>query len=162
MIPKADPDSLGLLVTETARLLRNEFERRIATAGLGLTPGEARALIYVSVTEGARQTVIAERMGVEPMTVCSYLDRLEKLDLVARGPDPVDRRAKNVRTTDRADAVIAAIRRQTGAIYEEIQAGLDDTERKVLLKALKVLRGNLQATSGRPAAMAMQGDEVEA
>ncbi|MCJ9753492.1 MarR family transcriptional regulator, partial [Neorhizobium sp. BETTINA12A] len=34
-------DSLGFLIADSARLLRAAFERRIAEAGLGLTPGEA-------------------------------------------------------------------------------------------------------------------------
>jgi MarR family transcriptional regulator, transcriptional regulator for hemolysin len=79
------------------------------------------------------------------MTVCAYLDRLEKIGLVARQPDPGDRRAKNVRTTDEADRMIAAIRKETTALFDSIQAGLDVEEREALSSALKLLRGNLQA-----------------
>lgn len=142
---KTDPDSLGFLLTEVSRLMRNAVERRISDAGLEITAGESRTLMHVAANEGARQTVIAERMGVEPMTVCAYLDRLEKIGLVARQPDPGDRRAKNVRTTDAADRMIASIRRETSALFDSIQAGLDAEAREALSSSLKLLRGNLQA-----------------
>ena len=143
MTLKTDPDALGFLLGETARLMRNSFERRIAGIGLQITTGEARTLIFVSANEGARQSVIAERMGVEPMTVCGYLDRLEKFGLISRQTDPLDRRAKNVRTTEAADATIATIRAEGRALAEQVQAGLDAENRALLSAALRTVRGNL-------------------
>lgn len=140
---KTDPDSLGFLLNDTSRLMRQSFERRIAGIGLQITPGEARALIYVAANEGARQSAIADRMGVEPMTVCGYIDRLEKIGLVGRQPDPSDRRAKNLRTTEAADAMITAIRAEAKVLVEQVQAGLDPATRSLLVAALKQVRGNL-------------------
>ena len=143
MALKTDPDSLGFLLNETSRLIRSGFERRIAGIGLQITPGEARTLMHVAAREGARQSVIAERMGVEPMTVCDYIDRLEKCGLVNRQPDPSDRRAKNVRTTDAADTTIAAIRAEVKVLADQAQAGLDAQSRALLTAALRTVRGNL-------------------
>ena len=42
-----EPESIGFLIAETARLQRSEFEKRIANAGFELTPGEARALLNI-------------------------------------------------------------------------------------------------------------------
>ena len=140
---KSDPDSLGFLLNDTSRLMRQNFERRIAGIGLQITPGEARALVYVAANEGARQSVIAERMGVEPMTVCGYIERLEKCGLVSRQPDATDRRAKNVRTTDAANATITAIREEARVLVEQTQTGLDAAMRTMLTAALKQVRGNL-------------------
>lgn len=161
---KTDPDTLGFLLSETSRLLRNDFERRIAGIGLDITPGEARALIYVAANDGARQSIIAERMGVEPMTVCGYIERLERRGLVARRPDPADKRAKQVHTTDAADGTIAAIRAEAKRMVEQVQAGLDAESRALLLAALKHLRGNLLETSGdRPDALrSLHAGSVEA
>jgi DNA-binding MarR family transcriptional regulator len=143
MPSKANPDSFGFVFTETSRLLRTALERKIAAVGLDVTPAEARALVYVAAAEGSRQNVIADRMGVEPMTVCAYLDKLEKLGLVERKPDPKDRRAKNVMTTGSADALIAAVRAQSADLYEDIQAGLDAETRETFFQAMKTIRTNL-------------------
>jgi DNA-binding MarR family transcriptional regulator len=148
---KTDPDSLGFLLNDTSRLMRQSFERRIAGIGLQITPGEARALIYIAANEGARQSVIADRMGVEPMTVCGYIDRLEKVGLVSRQPDPSDRRAKNVRTTEAADATIVTIRAEARIVVEQAQAGLDAAARAMLTGALKQVRGNLLDMAGEKA-----------
>ena len=145
---KTDPDSLGFLLNDTSRLMRQSFERRIAGIGLQITPGEARALVYVAANEGARQSVIADRMGVEPMTVCGYIDRLEKCGLVSRQPDPADRRAKNVLTTEAADTTITAIRAEAKAVVEQAQTGLDAGTRAMLAAALKQVRGNLLDMTG--------------
>jgi MarR family transcriptional regulator for hemolysin len=150
------PESLGFLLAEIARLVRGGLERRVARIGLELTPGEARALAHVAANEGARQTVIAERMGVEPMTVCAYLDRLEKLGLVTRTADPTDRRAKQIHITEQAAETLASIRREASALYEGAQAGLGPAEREALLIALKILRNNLHAALGERPGAAMQ------
>jgi DNA-binding MarR family transcriptional regulator len=144
MSSRANPDSLGFMMTETARLLRVAFERRIAEAGLDITPAEARTLSYVAAAEGARQNIIAEKMGVEPMTVCAYLDRLEKLNLIDRCPDPNDRRAKNVRITDQAERMLASVREEASELFEQIQAGLDLETRAIFIETLKSIRNNLQ------------------
>ena len=99
MSPRPDPDALGFVLIDVARLLRSAFERRIAIAGLGLTPGEARTLVRISTLEGSRQLDIAQRMGIEPMTLSTYLDRLQSLGFIERRPDPADRRAKLIFTT---------------------------------------------------------------
>lgn len=137
-----EPDTLGFLLVDTARLLRAEFEKRIASAGLDLTPGEARTLLNVGAREGGRQNAIAEKMGIEPMTLSGYLDRLETLKLVERVPDPADRRAKNVVLTDKADATLKAIRRQSDIMIDELQTGLDADERAALRQAMRVIKAN--------------------
>jgi DNA-binding MarR family transcriptional regulator len=159
---KTDPDSLGILLNDTSRLMRQSFERRIAGIGLQITPGEARALVYVAANEGARQSVIAERMGVEPMTVCGYIDRLEKCGLVGRQPDPGDRRAKNVRTTEAADTTITAIRAEAKAVVEQAQTGLDAATRAMLAAALKQVRGNLLDMTGEKTDAQPLAAEVQA
>jgi MarR family transcriptional regulator, transcriptional regulator for hemolysin len=162
MPAKNNPDALGFLLTDTARLIRSAFERQVADSGLGITPGEARALSHVAANEGAHQAAIAERMGIEPMTLGTYIDRLEKLGLVTRTPDPQDRRAKQVCTTDAADAMIAAIRRESGQIYDLAQAGLDEAERAALTTALKLIRQNLTAATERARAVRHMVAEVPA
>ena len=139
-----DSQTFGFMVADIARMSRALLERRIAAAGLGITPGEARALLYIAAQEGERQTRIAERMGIEPMTACTYIDRLEKQGLVARRPDPRDRRAKQVVTTEAAQDLVEAVTAETAAMREDILDGLPREERKTMLAALRHARVNLQ------------------
>ncbi|MBP0617449.1 MarR family winged helix-turn-helix transcriptional regulator [Jiella mangrovi] len=141
----ASSNSLGFLLVDVARLFRQEFERAVVEAGLTLTPGEIRALIYVWRFEGSRQAVLAERMGVEPMTMSAYLDRLEGRGLVQRAVDKNDRRAKVVSTTDAATSVFEEIEPLANSMYEKLVGGFSDEERQVVNNLLIRIRQNLTA-----------------
>lgn len=143
MPARLENDTIGMLLTDVSRLLRGAFDRRIGAASLGVTPGEARALIQVAATEGIKQADIAIRMGIEPMTLSTYLDRLEGLGLVERVPDPCDRRAKNVVVTAKADPLLLNIRKEVHALMDQVTAGLDANGREALRLSLKGLRENL-------------------
>ena len=142
---RPDPDSLGFVLIDVSRMLRGAFERRIAVAGLGLTPGEARTLVHVAALEGSRQQDIAQRMGVEPMTLSSYLDRLQSMGFIERRPDPVDRRAKQIFTTGTADDLIAGIRVEQIELMELVTSGLTPDDLSLMRDRLKRMRANLLA-----------------
>lgn len=140
----ADPRTFGFLVNDVARLTRSLLERRISSAGLDITPGEARALMHIVALGGGRQTLIAESMGVEPMTACAYIDRLEKRGLVAREADPADRRAKHVRVTEAATPLIAELQAMSAAMRADVLDGLTTAEREATMNALRHAHANLQ------------------
>lgn len=137
-------DLLGLLLVDTARALRTAFENRINAAGLGLTPGEARALINIADHEGNRQLDIASRMGVEPMTLCTYLDKLQALGLIERHKCSADRRAKRIALTRTSDEMIRRIRAELHVILDHATSGMSREAKSHLEASLAVLNRNLQ------------------
>lgn len=143
MPAKIDPDSFGFLVTDVARLIRAEMDRRIAEAGLGLTPGEGRALVHAARAGAVRQNVLAERMGLEAMTVTGYLDRLEARGLVMRTQDPSDRRAKLVRLTEAAEQVLDKVMPVSAALRTDAAKGVPAADWAQFLDTLKAVRANL-------------------
>lgn len=129
---------------DTARIYRARIDRAFDQAGLGLTSGEARTLAYIDLLpEPPRQSVLAERMNVEPMTVVAFLDRLEARDLVRREPDPRDRRAKIVTLTAEAETLLVAIKSAAAVAREDALRGLDEAERDMFLSILGRIRDNL-------------------
>jgi DNA-binding MarR family transcriptional regulator len=78
------------------------------------------------------------------MTLSTYLDRLEAMGLVARIPDPCDRRAKNVVVTSRADPLLLNIRAELRDMMDQVTSGLDADAREALRASLKSLRESLQ------------------
>lgn len=141
-----DPNALGFLISDSARLMRSLFEKRIADAGIDLTPGEARTLIYVAAVNGSRQQDIAQRMNIEPMTVCTFLDKLQALDLIQRQPDPSDRRAKKVVLTAKSDAMLDAVAKELNLVLTQATDGMSTETRAALHDALILFRNNLQQT----------------
>jgi DNA-binding MarR family transcriptional regulator len=138
-----DPNSFGFLVTDLSRLIRAELDRRITDAGLGLTPGEGRTLAHAARAGLVRQNVLAERMGVEAMTVSTYIDRLETKGLVERMPDPDDRRAKLVRLTEAASDALGSVNAAAASIRADASASMDATDWSTLLRLLKQARDDL-------------------
>lgn len=143
MTRHVDINSFGFLVADVARLMRNEMDRAIAQAGIGLTPGEVRALVHAARAGQSRQLALAERMGVEPMTLSTYLDQLEAKGLIRREADPSDRRAKLVTLTDEADPVLDGIIAMSGRLREVALSGIDGPARDALRGALMQARSNL-------------------
>lgn len=160
MSPRPDPDALGFVLIDVARMLRSAFERRIAIAGLGLTPGEARTLVRIATLEGSRQLDIAQRMGIEPMTLSTYLDRLQSLGFVERRPDPVDRRAKLIYTTPAAGDLIASIRIEQIELMQHVTSGIGEADLEVMGDRLKRLRANLTVIEDTGSALALAKDAL--
>lgn len=143
-----DPDTFGFLVSDIARLVRLEVERRIAATGATVTPGEGRTLVNIARCGTVRQNTLAERMGVEAMTLSGYLDRLETRGLIVRVPDPADRRAKLVELTPEAEGVIAEMRAIGIAIREDLSAVTGAGRWDELMRTLKTLRDELVVMKG--------------
>ncbi|MBL8583490.1 MAG: MarR family transcriptional regulator [Rhizobiaceae bacterium] len=145
MSRQLDQDSFGFLVNDVARMVRAEVDRRTAEAGLGLTQGEGRALIHAKRAGPVRQNLLAERLGVEAMTLSGTLDRLEAKGLVERRADPADRRAKLVHLTDAGEEMIGSVAEIGAAIREDASCGLDPADWTRFLLTLKRVRDNLTA-----------------
>lgn len=143
MSQHSDPDSFGFLITDVTRLTRAEMDRRTGEAGLGLTPGEARTLSHAARAGAVRQNMLAERMGVEAMTLSAALDRLEARGLIERRSDPDDRRAKLVDLTQAGEAVLARIQPIGAALRADASKGIEAADWQRFLDTLKQVRANL-------------------
>lgn len=147
MTTSIEKESLAFLLNSSTRFLNSVFERRISEAGLGLTPGEARALLTVAAIDGSKQADIAGRIGLEPMTVCTYLDKLESLGLVERRPNPDDRRSKCIFLTDASSDLLIAVRREVDSVIGQATEGCSEADLSRFYEMLKLLQRNLQVAA---------------
>jgi DNA-binding MarR family transcriptional regulator len=145
MPPRYNPDTIGFLIVDVARLLRAEFDRRTDMAGLGLTPAEARTLSHVARLGPIRQATLAERMGIEAMTLSACLDRLEAQGYVQREADPTDRRAKLVDTTDAAIPALDKLFAVSAVFRADMTEGLGTEKVEKFRQSLLLMRTNLLA-----------------
>jgi MarR family transcriptional regulator, transcriptional regulator for hemolysin len=143
MLTKSPEETIGLLLVDGARLLRLQIDRALEDAGLGLTAGEARTLAYVSLYPASRQTALAAQMNVEPMTLVTFLDRLESRGLVAREPDPADRRAKIIQLAPDAQPTLEQVHGITRRVQEEALKDFYPEEVEILRILLKRMRANI-------------------
>jgi DNA-binding MarR family transcriptional regulator len=146
MLIKSIEETIGLLLVDAARLLRLQIDRALEDAGLGLTAGEARTLAYVALYPASRQTALAAQMSVEPMTLVTFLDRLESRGLIARAPDPTDRRAKIVQLAPDAQPTLEQVLTITRKVQEKATQDFVPEEIEMLRNLLKRMRAQMAST----------------
>ena len=100
--------------------------------------------MQVAAINGSRQLDIASRMGLEPMTVSAFLDKLQARGLIERQPDPLDRRAKRIVLSEAADAKLKQIDREIYEVERNATQGFDQGLQTQLHDALCSFRSNLQ------------------
>ena len=146
-----DPDSLGFLINDLARLMRTAFEREIEAASIPVTPAEARVLAHMSRKGPLQQARLACLLGVAPMSLSTFIDRLEAAGLVERTADPADRRAKLVDLTDAAGPVLERIAEAGRRARATATQGVDAPALEAFLQTARHLRDTLAAARAEAA-----------
>lgn len=85
-----EQESLGVLLHDSARLMRYRFDAR--ARDVGVTRQQWRALYHLARNEGMTQAELSDLLEVERITLCRMIDRLSDAGLVERRADPQDRR----------------------------------------------------------------------
>lgn len=114
-------------------------------AGLALTPGEARVLIFLGHNEGLRQAQLAHIVSCEPMTLVGILDRLEAARLVIRARDEADRRAKCVYLEPQGKALVPRVEAIVKALCDSSGLGLGKRQLELMRIGLSRMTGNLDS-----------------
>lgn len=143
------PDSLGVLLNESTRLLNRRFDQRARE--FGLTRAQWQLLKQLFRSEGINQAGLAERMDIEPISLCRLADRMEEAGWIERRPDPDDRRARRLFMTEKSLAVLGTMRALAEGIYAEALEGLTPDEAHRFVAALAHVRNNLSRRRGADA-----------
>ena len=124
--------NLGWLMVDNARLLRRAFDERVRA--IGITGPQARLLLALERSPGENQAFHAERLEVEPITLCRMVDRMEESGLVERRNDPRD------------PGEAARIRDALSGLLNQMVDGLDEGEQAAFSRILHRVSANLSTT----------------
>jgi MarR family transcriptional regulator for hemolysin len=145
----ARPDSIAQLLSETARLWHRRCDNAVRARLPGMTCARCTVLIHLERLGGVNQAALAQSLDITPMTLVRLLDRLEADGLVARMPDPHDRRAHLLVPTAKALPLVACIVELASRIEHEAQVGLSDAEATQVVALLRRMRSNLATDTGQ-------------
>jgi MarR family transcriptional regulator for hemolysin len=138
------PDrGIGFLLVDVARLMRRDFDRRIKSTRL--TQAQWRAIGHLAREEGIRQTVLADRLEVKPITLGRLIDRMEATGWVSRRADPTDRRAVLLYLTPKVQPILAEIQARAAEARAALFEGVRPADRQVFAKTLERMKQNLLA-----------------
>lgn len=136
--------TLAYLLVDAVRLLRRDFrERSEVMKGVRLTPALAKLLFYVSRNPGSRQSDLAARLEVTPVTLGRMIDRLAERRYVRRVPDPADRRALRVYIDRAGEPLVGRMDRQSLETTARALNGFSRTEQAALIRQLNRICTNL-------------------
>jgi DNA-binding MarR family transcriptional regulator len=124
-------------------------------ATIGLNPPLFALLNIVAARDGAIQQELGSAMGVDPSTMVSLVDELERAGLAKRTPHPGDRRARAVTITPKGRRRLQDARQLAFQVEDEVLHGLTGKEREQL-KAL--LRRALESAPPQPPWRPEEGD----
>ncbi len=137
-----DERFFGFLVSDVARLLRTEFDRRVRD--LGLTRSQWLALTRIFRQPGCTQSELAETLEMEKGPAGRLIDRLEDNGFVERKADPTDRRVNRIHLTAEAEAIERTMREIALQTIHEALSDLDEAERDKAVEVLITVKARLQ------------------
>jgi DNA-binding MarR family transcriptional regulator len=154
MKPTSDPAIAEFTGQLFFRLWRASHTRTAeALKTVGLTPALFAVLNVLGTRDGAIQQELSEEMGIDPSTMVTLIDALEKEGLAARRRHPKDRRAWEVSTTPRGRRTLDRARATAQRVEDEVLSGLSASERRRLVALLR------RALETAPAQSAWRSDE---
>jgi MarR family transcriptional regulator, transcriptional regulator for hemolysin len=140
---KTEDISFGYLLNDVTLLIRKHFDRRAVK--FGLTRAQWRAVKVLYLREGLRQTELAEFLEMEPIAVGRVIDRLQAAGFVERRPDPKDRRAWRLHTTEQARGVVDDMEVIGRGLRKDATRNIDYDELQQAMAVITRIKDNLLA-----------------
>src|SRR5215469_16809849 len=150
-MPNTD-EYIGVVISDVARLLRTEFDRRARR--VGITRAQWLVLTRLHRRPGASLSELAEMMEVEKATAGRMIDRLVANGWVERRTARGDRRVKRVYLTNDAERVHKRIWRVAEETVDAALVDLSQRESKQLMDLLSRIKATLVSAEGGDAGAA--------
>lgn len=119
-----------------------------ATAALAELPGGPRGYQVIAAaarSEVGSQLALAHHLGIDRTVMTYMLDDLEAAGLIARQPDPADRRARRVVVTAKGTKLLATLDSRLEAAEADLLAPLDAAERMSFRSQLRAVAARVNA-----------------
>lgn len=130
-------------------LMANHFKfRKMLFTNLkdtGLTMGQPKVLDYLNEHDGAMQKDIAVACNIEPASLTSVLDGMEKKGLIAKNMRDGNRRSLYVSLTEKGARLAKRVVAEFYAIEKKALQGFSDVERDALGEFLLRINRNINA-----------------
>ena len=132
-----DRPDLGKLTADLVREIIRRETPILERAGLEMW--DYVILVALSGGDAATQRDLSAASGRDKTRLIGNLDRLEDRELVARTPDPADRRNKVVSLTPAGRRLLARCRTEIRAMEEDLLAAIAPADRATFVRVLTAL-----------------------
>ena len=142
MVRRTSARTTSKALTTVCRLLHACMFERMATSGIHR--GQYHVLAALWKEEGLSHSALARSSLVQPATITTVLQRMERAGLIERRSDPTDQRVSRVYLTDAARAIKGEVTEARQELDRLAFAGLDENELDELCRLLEKVQGNLR------------------
>lgn len=136
-------NSVGFIVNNTGKMFVKALDSELRQH-VGITHGQWKVLVMLSIEDGITQKEIAKGLGLEAATLIPIIDRMEKDGLVLRKVDQDDRRNNKIYRTKRAEELWADIVNCALKIREISVKDIPPNHVKIMRESLEKICTNLQ------------------
>jgi DNA-binding MarR family transcriptional regulator len=131
---------LGILLFVANRALeQSAFEAVVAAGITDITPAQAKVAARIGPS-GTRVSELAVQARVTKQSAAFLVEQLEAAGYVERVPDPTDGRARLVRLTGRADAVVETANAEVERVLAQWADHVGSDRLQVVYDVLRDLR----------------------
>jgi DNA-binding MarR family transcriptional regulator len=124
---------------------------RASEPAVGAMPGGMRGyLVLAAAASGCanNQLEVARRLNIDRSVMVGVLDNLEQAGLVARKPNPADRRERTIAITAAGSKRLTATQTRLVGATEQVLAPLSADQREGFLDALHTVVAHLTLSEG--------------
>lgn len=140
-----DPESsLGFMTITANRLMGILFRKRLAAAGLDVTPEQWGVLIHLWNQGGVPQEALAQTLCVDKSSLSRVLAGMERKGLIERRRDAADGRRKLLYATPTADALKEDCRAVATKALEQMFRGISPEEEAACRKTLATVKDTIR------------------
>ena len=132
-----DPETIGQLVQETARVWRHKLDQRLRP--LGLSQAKWRTLAHLARGH-LTQRDLAQRLAIEEPTLARLLGKLEQDRWIKRQSVPHDRRCKTVHLQPKSSALLEQIQKTARDLRHELVERISPADLQICLRVLTEIR----------------------
>jgi DNA-binding MarR family transcriptional regulator len=121
---------------------------KASTAVMADVPGGHRGyqvLTAAARDEASSQSALGAQLGIDRTVLTYLLDDMERVDLVARKPDPADRRTRQIVATESGRALLCRLEERLEHAEAHILSGLPARDRRTLKSLLTRLAAHTNA-----------------
>jgi DNA-binding MarR family transcriptional regulator len=133
--------AIGTIVAWSTR--NDVYQETMHRAKCGLPRGTVWLLGRLAKSEPIRLSELADALGVDNSTLTPQAQRLERDGLIARKPDPSDKRAALLHVTRTGRAALARLHKTRAEMFDEILAEWTDRDRAEAARVLTRLAEQL-------------------
>lgn len=131
-------------ITRTGDQLKEFLNKKAEDLGVTLPQVHLLWVLNFGEHEYLTQAEISDKLNSSKANVSTLLERMEKLDLVRREKDDVNKKINKIFITKKGIKTITELQPKMNPIFDMIFKGISDAEKETLILVLLKVRDNIK------------------